>query len=202
MVQLKRKVTIKTKHTVDIPDVPEQPAGGNGNEPTPSKKWLWGIIAAIIIVACIVGFMKLNSSSNNTGGTTPTTTSSDTTVVEKTDSVQTKQNQSEAKDAKTPNGESEEKADVKESNASPKASENATTSESTKAKETSTQFQNSSSEYVDATKNQSTGSVEDEARQVIRGIYGNGSVRKQKLGNRYSEIQSKVNEMYRTGQVR
>lgn len=44
MVQLKRKVTIKTKHAVDIPDVPEQPAGGNGNEPTPSKKWLWALL--------------------------------------------------------------------------------------------------------------------------------------------------------------
>ena len=46
-----------------------------------------------------------------------------------------------------------------------------------------------------------TGAVEEEAREVIRGKYGNGAVRKRNLGDRYAEIQSKVNEMYRSGQV-
>ena len=45
-------------------------------------------------------------------------------------------------------------------------------------------------------------SVEEKARQVIRGDYGNGNVRKQKLGEEYSEIQSAVNEMYRKGLVK
>ena len=45
-----------------------------------------------------------------------------------------------------------------------------------------------------------TGTVEEEAREVIRGKYGNGDVRKRNLGDRYAEIQSKVNEMYRNGQ--
>lgn len=47
-----------------------------------------------------------------------------------------------------------------------------------------------------------SGSVEEKARQVIRGDYGNGNVRKQKLGEEYSEIQSAVNEMYRKGLVK
>ena len=46
-----------------------------------------------------------------------------------------------------------------------------------------------------------TGTVEEEAKEVIRGKYGNGEVRKRNLGDRYAEIQSKVNEMYRNGQV-
>lgn len=46
-----------------------------------------------------------------------------------------------------------------------------------------------------------TGTVEEEAIEVIRGKYGNGAVRKRNLGDRYAEIQSKVNEMYRNGQV-
>ena len=46
-----------------------------------------------------------------------------------------------------------------------------------------------------------TGAVEEEAREVIRGKYGNGAVRKRNLGDRYAEIQSRVNEMYRNGQV-
>ena len=36
---------------------------------------------------------------------------------------------------------------------------------------------------------------------VIRGTYGNGLERKQKLGDEYTVIQNKVNEMYRKGLV-
>lgn len=37
--------------------------------------------------------------------------------------------------------------------------------------------------------------IEELAKAVIRGDYGNGEERKQKLGNLYSEVQAKVNEM-------
>lgn len=47
-----------------------------------------------------------------------------------------------------------------------------------------------------------TGAVKEEAIEVIRGKYGNGDVRKRNLGDRYAEIQSKVNEMYRKRQFR
>ena len=41
-----------------------------------------------------------------------------------------------------------------------------------------------------------SGSVEENARRVIHGDFGNGAARKQRLGDQYSEIQAKVNEMY------
>ena len=41
--------------------------------------------------------------------------------------------------------------------------------------------------------------IEEQAKQVIRGDFGNGEERKQKLGAAYSEVQRKVNEMYRAG---
>jgi len=47
-----------------------------------------------------------------------------------------------------------------------------------------------------------TGTLEQKANDVIRGIYGNGQERKEKLGNEYRTIQDKVNEMYRNGLVR
>ena len=47
-----------------------------------------------------------------------------------------------------------------------------------------------------------TGSIEQEALNVIRGDYGVGSQRKELLGKRYAEIQRRVNEMYRKGLVR
>ena len=44
--------------------------------------------------------------------------------------------------------------------------------------------------------------VKAAAISVIRGNYGNNPERRRKLGDRYQEIQSKVNEMYRNGEVR
>lgn len=45
------------------------------------------------------------------------------------------------------------------------------------------------------------GNIEENARKVIRGDFGNGQTRKDKLGSSYAEIQGKVNEMYRQGLV-
>lgn len=39
--------------------------------------------------------------------------------------------------------------------------------------------------------------IEDIARDVIKGKYGNGEERKQKLGNLYNEVQKRVNEILR-----
>ncbi len=44
--------------------------------------------------------------------------------------------------------------------------------------------------------------VKAAAISVIRGNYGNNPERRRKLGDRYQEIQNKVNEMYRNGEVR
>lgn len=46
-----------------------------------------------------------------------------------------------------------------------------------------------------------SGDVEENARRVIRGDFGNGLERRDKLGSSYSEIQGKVNEMYRQNLV-
>ncbi|MDE7414300.1 MAG: hypothetical protein K2N05_11035 [Muribaculaceae bacterium] len=46
---------------------------------------------------------------------------------------------------------------------------------------------------------QPTGSVKEEAKNVIKGIYGDGSERKNRLGDRYKEIQRRVNKMKRSG---
>jgi len=191
MVHLKRKVTIKTKHAEEETNVSNQHVVENGNESKSTKKWLWAVVAVLVVVACAIGFMQLNPSAGNdeTGGTEPVP--ADTAVTEKTDSVQTEHPASAADTAGTSNEESAAEA------------ENAKANEATsaQAEETASPAQAPSPASESTTSSKSTGSVEDEARQVIRGIYGNGSVRKQNLGNRYAEIQGKVNEMYRNGQV-
>lgn len=164
-----------------------------------NKKWILLVVAAIVVIACVIGFKQLNHSSDNNDTTTPETSLADSTTVEKTDSVQTKENQSEADNTTPSDGENEEKSETKESNASPSTSNSS--AETKDVKEPTVHSQNTSVQTTTTEESLSTGSVEDEARQVIRGVYGNGSVRKQKLGSRYSEIQSKVNDMYRNGLV-
>lgn len=44
--------------------------------------------------------------------------------------------------------------------------------------------------------------IEETVLSVIRGNYGNNPVRRRKLGDRYQEIQDRVNQMYREGKVR
>lgn len=73
----------------------------------------------------------------------------------------------------------------------------ATIAEPAQSKPAATQHTRSSS----ATSASVSGDVEENARRVIRGDFGNGQERKDKLGSSYSEIQGKVNEMYRQGLV-
>lgn len=51
----------------------------------------------------------------------------------------------------------------------------------------------------DATFSENQSSIEEKAQQVIRGTFGNGSDRKAALGNEYSAIQKRVNDLYRIG---
>jgi hypothetical protein len=51
----------------------------------------------------------------------------------------------------------------------------------------------------DATFSENQSSIEEKAQQVIRGAFGNGSDRKAALGNEYSAIQKRVNDLYRIG---
>lgn len=44
--------------------------------------------------------------------------------------------------------------------------------------------------------------IDEQAQQVIRGDFGNGEERKQKLGGNYAAIQKRVNEMYKEGLVK
>lgn len=74
----------------------------------------------------------------------------------------------------------------------------ATIAEPAQSKPAATQMTKPSSSSTSAPV---SGDVEENARRVIRGDFGNGLERRDKLGTSYSEIQGKVNEMYRQGLV-
>ena len=76
------------------------------------------------------------------------------------------------------------------------ANQNKPTAQQSQAKQTTT-----SNPSTPSASEPLSGDVAENARRVIRGDFGNGKVRKDKLGAAYSEIQGKVNEMYRQGLV-
>jgi cytoskeletal protein RodZ len=76
-----------------------------------------------------------------------------------------------------------------------------TTAEETTAEETTTEettAEETTAEETTADETATvTGTIEEKAKQVISGAFGNGAERKRNLGADYAEIQAKVNEMYR-----
>jgi len=201
-VHLKRKVTIREKH--EEPDNSGNPNdGGNENPPTTEtpkgKKWfLWLIIIAIIMIGGYLWY-----SQNGKSGSEPI--AADSTQVEKTDSAKTASTDSvvsttsgsDNNGSKGSNGNSastsqknQEKNEVGEQKGYTPTSSNETAVPSSDEKPS-----------INAESETSTTSVEETARDVIKGIYGNGNVRKDRLGSRYQTVQDRVNEMYRQGLV-
>ena len=182
MVELKRKVTLKTKNSSI--EKSEEPTGLNPTPTSSRKKLIVGLAALIVVV--IVGFV-LFGNNQSTGNSDAIVTDSLTK-----DSVR--------KDSTTADTLKKEKPIVV-SNEESNNKETEDQKEEMQSKASVPVDTNVKSQQESNAESSSIGSVEAKAKQVIRGIYGNGFVRKQKLGNDYAEIQGKVNEMYRNGLV-
>lgn len=231
MVELKRKVTLKTKSTVSEDDAAEKvhlkkkvtikeehaeeelPTGrndgGNGSDPTPmpehpkGRKWILWLI--VIVVLAIIGYLWYSYSGSSEQGdgnldnstkveNTNSTKSQSSDSAATVDSSKIKGTNSEEETATKPEFSSHNGNDVEEMQKAPVA-------------QTGKRAVKHSSDIIVSSKseiptNGSAGSVEETANEVIKGIYGNGDVRKDKLGSRYQEVQNRVNEMYRQGLVR
>lgn len=146
-----------------------------GGEKQNGNKKLLVAILVIVVLAILVFFVyKGCSSGSSEMDKTPVVEQSDSTSKEKTDSVTEKNESTQASDASDPN------TDVSNSNVSKDAQ---TTSKA------SSQSANSSSEKT----------VDEKAKEVWDGVYGNGTERKNRLGSEYNAVQKRVNEMYRNG---
>ena len=169
MVQLKKKVTLKTK--IADSDVkqdiqpkntaPQEPVNktGGGN-----KRNLW-VFWGIVVLAAILFFVFVGKDNET----------SVQTNVEKTDN--TLKEETTKATAEMPSSESNSK-------------------QSSKPDVVKVEKKTQTSSAIPV-----NGSLEQKAIAVIRGTYGNGLERKQKLGDEYTVIQNKVNEMYRDGLV-
>lgn len=196
MVQLKKKVTLKTKKVdsdikqdIQSKDTASQEPVKNSNGGNKRNLWIFlGIIALVIILSFV--FLGKNKGSKSqlpkdNGGT-----------VVKIDSIKPTEDNTETTDSISVT--KEDSALKKDSvNLTPEKSsneDNSNNGSTTNVAKDELKPQNSSSEPLN-------GSLEQKAIAVIRGTYGNGLERKQKLGNEYTVIQNKVNEMYRDGLV-
>ena len=207
MVTLKKKVTLKTK-VADVTTPSDQPIQSESLNSNPKNKGngkKWGLL--IVLVAVVeIAFLLFK----------PGKTDNDSFVVSQTVAETVENNTSETSTQIAEQGTPEAKAneDVVETKGSPNNSENVT-AENNKSKSDSDAKASQSQEQPSATtsvkktssvaqsKNISVpvGTLEEKAKLVIRGDFGNGEERKVKLGSEYSAIQGKVNEMYAKGLV-
>lgn len=191
MVSLKHKVTLRRK--VAQGELSENQSLSSSDPAKKSSKVK--IIAGIVVVAAIIAggiFFVNNDGANDNGCNKPAAKA----VAQEGDKHDTDNNDSttepKGKAEAVSSDEAEGKTVANEAKpVSSVADENNTTTSTEKSLA-------SSSEKSD---NNVDGDVETNARRVIRGDFGNGQVRKNRLGSSYSEIQGRVNEMYRQGLV-
>lgn len=177
---------IKLKHKVQLRKKVEETVVGQQQEPEApkSKTWLWILLGVIIlgIIAYLLffGTGKKNSSSVNEDGTEVV----EEVATNETDTVAA----APAEEAVGP--ETTELAPETSEAPSQEAAPNATVSSQQKNTATSA----STTQTVGVSSD-----IEAEAMKVIRGDYGIGQERKDRLGDKYQPIQNRVNELKREG---
>lgn len=187
----------KSKKENQTDEKGQDPVSGNyPSSPHPvvkssKAKIIGGIAAAAFIIAGGIFFAN-NDKANDSGSNKPATVTiaqeGEKHDVDSNDSITELNGKTEAMTS----AEAEGKPSANGDNHKPYAADESHVTTSTGKSPTSP------SEKSD---NNVDGDVETNARRVIRGDFGNGQERKDKLGSSYSEIQGKVNEMYRQGIV-
>ena len=173
------------------------PASENVSSPHPAEKSskakiIGGLVVAAVIIAG--GIFFANYDKDNDNGSNKPATESVAQEGEKHDADnKTSTTDTKGKAGGAPSDVAEERNAANEASPEPSAVDESHVTTSTEKSSVATSEK--SDDNVD-------GDVETNARRVIRGDFGNGQVRKDRLGSSYSEIQGRVNEMYRQGLVR
>ena len=212
-VTLKRKQPEVPKEPTPVPPTPEPGKSNTG-------KIVGGIAAAAAILAGVYFFgIKGDDKSGTDAGTPPTeqvvqagetaqpeaTTQTNVPEDGTTEEVNAVSNTPEAS---SPTDNSETSVAGNDAPTTPKSEGKQSETPASNAPSSSKPVQQTPSKQIDVTNNKIAaasapigGDVVENAKRVIRGDFGNGQERKDKLGSAYAEIQSKVNEMYRQGLV-
>lgn len=189
-VNLKRKVTLKRKG-----DSIEKPP--EGNKP---NTIIWLVLIGLVGAGLFFGINQFSSNES-------TNVSPGENVVQSEEGSQSEtqgNNESETSVNNTDNIDGSEKSAVTNGENPSSSSvpaevvafdESNTSNSSNDSKPTSSQNSPTNSN-AQSNSDSFQGSVEEKAKKVIRGDFGNGEDRKNALGSDYETIQAKVNEMY------
>ena len=202
MVELKKKVNLKTK--VAETATQNQQTTQQPNPSSNGKGKKLGVLIVIVVIAVVAFFLlKPDNSGNDVSVSSPATSE---TVAQNADNDQIQ----EAEQPISESTSNEESTPVVEEDKSNKeAGDNnkpTTTSEQEGKTQTTSETTNQTKDVASETTQKKEAipvgsSIEEKAKLVIRGDFGNGEERKMKLGSEYSAIQNKVNEMYAKGLV-
>ncbi len=213
------KVTLKRKQP-EAPVVAEPKQKPVSPTPQLGKKSNTGKVIGVLVAAAIIaGIFFINNKEGEGGNDSNPTEAIAQNTKDQNEGNDTPTAENSNEDASTESKGSSEAPVAKNTDKSPanttssanhaKATDNlvaeqptkqnpATIAEPARSKPAATQTTKPSSSSTSAPV---SGDVEENARRVIRGDFGNGLERRDKLGTSYSEIQGKVNEMYRQGLV-
>jgi len=204
-VSLKKKVTLRQKQS----EATLSPIHTNP-KPKP-KKWLWLIPAVVVIAGVVLAVANIGGKDKTiqvaetiapTLSNVPSVVPDETVTAEEsiTDPSADKDNSSTAEAAanvaKPSSTSIAEKAPDSKANAAATSSTPVVPADKPSASDDSPK--NSAPNSTSSVASLSS-SLDENALRVVRGEFGNGQERKNALGDRYTEIQSRVNEMYREG---
>lgn len=203
MVELKKKVTLKTKVAETATQNQQTTQQPNPSGSGKGKKL--GVLIVLAVIAVVAFFLlKPNNSGNDVSISSPATPE---IVAQNADNAQKQEAEQPVSESTT----NEESAPVvvedKSNNEASDNNENkpATVSGQEENAQTTTVVKTQTKEATSKASQKEeaipAGTIEEKAILVIRGDFGNGEERKMKLGTEYSAIQNKVNEMYAKGLV-
>ena len=182
-VQLRKKVEEEPQPVV-APKPEPTPTPTPEPENTKSNRWIWWVVGVIIL--CIIGYFLFSKSGKEQTAQPETEVIEEVSAIEgvdeATDQPEVVQDEANAEEAFKASQTEQPAEDPKAGAQAPVTN---VVPEQTQQKATeSTSISND---------------VEAEAMKVIRGEYGIGQERKDKLGAKYQPIQNRVNELKREG---
>lgn len=219
MVQLKRKVTLRTKEAPEVsaPKVEGTATKGPGVTPQPSSGGgKWWVAAVVVALLAAGGVYFVRQCGNDRTPSVATAGQNDSVVVDSVPAAASPSgggaaaSEGTGEAAPAANGNSETTAAPTGETSSAKAGDGAnsaasapTTAASTSGAPASAPTTATSAPPTAAAAAQAPkGTVEQTAREVMRGVYGNGQVRKDQLGSRYAKVQRRVNQICRARRAR
>lgn len=219
MVQLKRKVTLRTKENseVSVPKTEGKVTQAPGAAPQPSSGGgKWWVAAVVVALLAAGGVYFVRQCGNDRTPSVATAGQNDSVVVDSASAAASpsggeaaaSEGTGEAAPAANGNAETTAAPTGETSSAKAGGETHSAAAAPTKAASTSSVPASASSTSTSAPTTAATpaqaptSSVEQTAREVMRGVYGNGQVRKDRLAGRYAEVQRRVNQIYRTRRAR